>query len=80
MADDVGLLWLQDCAGRLIEYGRVRQIFETPHHELNWSTHDARAVNTTRTSLFSRGVIATVYVSPASAREQRTVVASILHE
>ena len=34
VADDVGLLWLQDGAARLIEYGRARDIFERPKHEL----------------------------------------------
>ena len=34
LADDVALFWLENGAGRLIEYGPVKQVFEQPAHEL----------------------------------------------
>jgi phosphate transport system ATP-binding protein len=34
LADDLAVFWLQDGAGRLIEYGPARQVFEHPAHEL----------------------------------------------
>jgi phosphate transport system ATP-binding protein len=34
LADDVGLLWPREGAGRLIEHGRARDVFEHPEHEL----------------------------------------------
>ena len=34
IADDVALFWMQNGAGRLIEFGLCRQIFEAPEHEL----------------------------------------------
>ncbi|MDQ3116730.1 MAG: phosphate ABC transporter ATP-binding protein, partial [Verrucomicrobiota bacterium] len=34
LADDVAVLWVQEDAGRLIESGSARQVFEAPRHEL----------------------------------------------
>ncbi len=34
IADDVALFWMQNGAGRLIEFGSCQQIFEAPAHEL----------------------------------------------
>lgn len=34
IADQVGLFWVQNGAGRLIEFGTAQKIFETPQHEL----------------------------------------------
>jgi phosphate transport system ATP-binding protein len=34
IADDVALFWMQNGAGRLIEFGLCQQIFEAPEHEL----------------------------------------------
>jgi phosphate transport system ATP-binding protein len=34
LADDVALLWVQDGAGRLVEYGPVGQVFDRPKHDL----------------------------------------------
>ena len=34
IADDVGLFWVADEAGQLIEFGSVAQIFESPQHPL----------------------------------------------
>jgi phosphate transport system ATP-binding protein len=34
LADDVALLWVQDGAGRLVEFGTAEQIFDHPRHEL----------------------------------------------
>jgi phosphate transport system ATP-binding protein len=34
IADDVALFWMQNGAGRLIEFGPCQQIFEAPEHEL----------------------------------------------
>jgi len=34
IADDVAFFWVQDGAGRLIETGTARQVFEHPEHEL----------------------------------------------
>lgn len=34
LADDVALFWVQDGAGRLVEKGSTRQIFEKPKHQL----------------------------------------------
>lgn len=34
LADDVAVLWVQEDAGRLIERGTARQVFESPQHAL----------------------------------------------
>ena len=34
IADQVGMFWVQNGVGRLIEFGTAQQIFESPHHEL----------------------------------------------
>ncbi len=34
IADRVGVFWLQEGAGRLIEHGPAAQVFEAPHHPL----------------------------------------------
>jgi phosphate transport system ATP-binding protein len=34
LADDVAVLWVQEGAGRLVEYGPVEQVFDHPQHEL----------------------------------------------
>lgn len=34
IADQVGMFWVQNTVGRLVEFGTAQQIFESPHHEL----------------------------------------------
>ena len=34
LADDIAVLWVQEDAGRLIESGSARQVFEAPRHDL----------------------------------------------
>ncbi|MEM9482431.1 MAG: phosphate ABC transporter ATP-binding protein [Cyanobacteria bacterium P01_F01_bin.116] len=34
IADQVGMFWVQNGVGRLIEFGTAQQIFESPNHEL----------------------------------------------
>ena len=34
IADQVGLFWVQNGVGRLIEFSTAQQIFESPNHEL----------------------------------------------
>jgi len=34
LADDAGLFWVRDGAGRLVEFGRARDVFESPAHPL----------------------------------------------
>ena len=34
IADQVGMFWVQNGVGRLIEFGNTQQMFEAPTHEL----------------------------------------------
>jgi len=37
LADHVAVMWVQDGAGRLIEHGETRRVFDSPRHELTAS-------------------------------------------